>query len=152
MPIAIRRPAVTGWQEHAKIAIISMASVACVVGFLLVDRRPPFEYVTTDITPKYSYPGGTITIHRHVIWYRACEGTAWTEIVSADRIITNYDRGSRAPYELGDTRADRALTLPQSIRPGQATYRGVIKFNRCGITSRLVPIEIPYQEVLFEVR
>lgn len=152
MPIAIRRPAVTGWAEHAKIAAMSVGAVACVVGFLLVDRRPPFEYISTEITPHFSYPGGSITVHRHVIWHRQCEGTAWTEIVSADRIITNYDRGTRAPYELGDTKADRTLSLPQSMRPGQATYRGVIKFHNCGLTSRLRPIEIPYQEVLFEVR
>lgn len=152
MPMVISRPAVASWHEHAKIAAITMGLVALAVTFLLVDRRPPFEYISSEISPRQVYPGGSITIHRHVIWHRMCEGVAWTEIVSADRIITNYDRGSRAPYELGDIKADRTLALPQSIRPGLATYRGVIKFNHCGITSRWWPIEVPYQEINFEVR
>lgn len=151
MPIAINRP-IVDWRENAKTALLSMGVVALAVGFLLVDRRPPFEYVSSAISPVISYPGGSITVHRHVIWSRACEGVAWTEVVSADRIITNYDRGVRAPYELGDVRADRTLALPQSMRPGLATYRGVMKFSHCGLTSRLKPIEVPFQEVTFEVR
>jgi hypothetical protein len=128
-----------------------VASIA--VGFLVFDRRAPFEYLSTEIVPRIVYPGQTITVRRHVYWHRQCQGEAWTEIVSdTDRIITFYDRGTRYPAELGDTRADRSIQLPQTLRPGSATYRGTIKFPNCGLTSRWSPIIVPYQEVSFEVR
>lgn len=153
MPIAIKRFShVASWHDHAVVAAITMATVVVGVTALMVDRRPPVEYIATDITPRAVYPGGTITIHRHVVWHRKCEGTALTEVVSADRIVTNYDRNTRSPYELGDTRADRTIALPKTIAPGTTTYRGVLKFPNCGLTSRWWPIEVPYQEVTFEVR
>lgn len=143
---------VASWHEHVRPAIWSVVLLTVIVGTLLYDRRPPFEYVSTQISPQIARAGGQIVIHRHVIWYRQCEGIAWTEIVGADRVITAYDRGTRSPYELGDVHASRIITLPQAMRQGEATYRGVIRFSRCGLTSRWWPIEVPYQEVSFEVR
>jgi hypothetical protein len=138
---------------HLQAAITSMVLAAMAVGFLMFDRRVPFEYLSTEIVPRVVYPGQSITVWRHVYWHRQCEGEAWTEIVSeTDRIITFYDRGSRYPAELGDTRAQRTIQLPQTLRPGGATYRGTIRFTKCGITSRWSPIIVPYQEVTFEVR
>ncbi len=138
---------------HLQAALTSMALAFLTVGFLVFDRRPPFEYINTEIAPHTVSPGDSITIWRHVYWHRQCEGEAWTEIVSdSDRIITFYDRGSRYPSELGDTRAARILVLPQTLRPGSATYRGTIRFAQCGLTSRWNPLVVPYQEVTFDVR
>lgn len=152
MPIAIGKPHVVTWYEHVRDAGIATVVAIAVVGAFILDRRPPFEYISTEIMPKAASPGGPITVYRHVIWHRQCEGVAWTEIVGSDRIVTSYDRGSRAPFELGDVRASRIIILPKTIPPGPATYRGTIKFSNCGITSRWQPIEVPYQEVVFEVR
>lgn len=139
-------------REHAYPAIISM-SVALVAAVLLAyDRRTPFEYVSTTIRPSSVVAGDTIVVQRHVIWHRQCEGVAFTEIVSNDRIITTYDTGVRYPFALGESYADRSISLPLSIRPGAATYRGVIKFSTCGLTSRVVPLSKSYQEVPFEIR
>lgn len=132
-----------------------LAVALAVTGALLLayDRRPPFTYISTDIYPSIVMPGQSITIKRHVNWHRQCEGIAFTEIVSfSDHIVTIYDPGVRYPSELGDTYADRSISLPLTIRPGQAIYRGLIQFKACGITSRIWPIDVPYQERTFEVR
>lgn len=134
---------------------ICLALALAISGVLLIayDRRPPFSYVSTDISPAAVTPGQTITIHRRVDWHRQCEGLAFTEIVSfSDRIVTIYDPGTRYPFELGETYADRSISLPLTMRAGRAAYRGLIRFRACGITSHLWPIEIPYQERTFEVR
>lgn len=134
---------------------VSLAVALAIIGTLLVsyDRRPPFTYISTDISPPIVMPGQSITIRRHVDWHRQCEGIAFTEIVSfSDHIVTNYDPGTRYPSELGDTYADRSIALPLTMRSGHAIYRGVIQFRTCGITSRIWPIDVPYQERTFEVR
>lgn len=149
--IAVRHQSMT--RVHLQAAFTSMAIAFITLGLLIYDRRAPFEYLSTEITPRSVYPGQTIVVHRHVLWNRQCQGEAWTEIVSdTDRIITFYDRGTRYPAELGDTRADRSIQLPQTLRPGSATYRGTIRFPSCGLTSRWKPLIVPYQEVSFEVR
>ncbi len=138
---------------HLQAAIGSMALALVVTGFLVFDRRAPFEYISTEVTPRPVSAGSAIVVHRHVVWNRRCEGEAWTEIVSeVDRTVTNYDRAARYPFELGDTFAERTILLPWTMRPGAATYRGVIRFSACGLTSRWRPIDVPYQQVTFEVR
>lgn len=139
-------------KEHVYPALISMVVALSFVVFLIFDRRAPFEYLSTAVSPPVAVAGQSIVVQRHVLWRRKCEGVAFTEIVSSDRIVTIYDRGTRYPFELGETWADRSIALPLAIRPGSATYRGVIKFASCGFTSRLVPLDIPYQEVTFEIR
>lgn len=140
-------------KEHAYPAMVSMALALTIALFLVVDRRPPFEYVSTIIRPIVASSGDTIVVERHVIWHRQCEGVAFTEIVNnADHIITIYDKGVRYPSELGDTRVERSISLPLNMRSGTATYRGVIKFASCGITSRFHSIDVPYQEATFEIK
>ncbi len=144
---------VATWGEHVQVAGVVAALIGTIAAALVIDRRPPFEYVSTQITPTQAVAGQSIVVHRHVVWHRQCEGFAFTEIVNeADHIVTIYDRGVRYPAELGDTQAERSIALPLTMRPGLATYRGVIRFSSCGITSRWRPIEVPYQEVRFEVR
>ncbi len=149
------QPAITAkdrLREHAFPAIVSTVIALVFASLLAYDRRPPFEYVSTAIRPLSVVAGQTIVVQRHVVWHRQCEGIAFTEIVNPDRIVTIYDKGVRYPFELGDTYADRSISLPLSMRPGTAMYRGLIRFSKCGITSRLLPIEIPYQEIAFEIR
>lgn len=134
---------------------ICLVMALAIIGVLLVmyDRRPPLSYISTEISPSVVSSGQPITVHRRVEWHRQCEGVAYTEIVNfSDRIVTPYDPGARYPYELGDTYADRSISLPLAMRAGKAAYRGVIKFRSCGVTSHLVPIEVPFQERTFEVR
>lgn len=134
---------------------VCLAAALAIIGVLLVayDRRPPFSYISTELSPSVVMPGQSITVRRHVNWHRQCEGIAFTEVMSfTDRIVTIYDPGTRYPYELGDTYAERVISLPLTMRVGIATYRGLIRFRSCGITSHLWPIEIPYQERTFEVR
>lgn len=137
---------------HVRAGLGSFLLVLALWGGIAYDRRPPFEYISTEITPRMAQPGQSIIVHRHVRWHRRCEGEAWTEIVSADRIVTVYDKGYRFPSELGDTFAERSIALPVAMRSGTATYRGMIRFHNCGITSRFSPVEVPYQEASFEVR
>jgi len=137
---------------HFKPAIVTFLIATSFLVFLIFDRRPPFEYVSTTVTPSMVSPGQDITVNRSVIWHRKCEGEAWTEIVSSDRIVTPYDKGYRYPADTGITSAQRVISLPLMMRSGTAYYRGTIRFHNCGLTSRLKPIEIPYQERSFEVR
>lgn len=140
-------------KEHVFPALASTVIALSIALLLAFDRRPPFEYLSTAIRPNTITPGQTIVVQRHVVWRRKCEGIAFTEIVNnSDRIVTIYDRGVRYPFELGETYAERSISLPLAMRSGSATYRGVIKFESCGLTSRLFPIEVPYQEVSFEIR
>ena len=132
--------------------LVLPALAAAAIVYLTFDRRDPFEYIDTTISPPVAIAGQPITIHRSVRWYRQCEGEAWTEIVGPDRIVNVYDRGVRYPSELGHTTADRQITLSKSMPDGTATYRGSIRFHSCGLTSRVMPISIQYQEVNFEVR
>lgn len=140
---------VKGYLREACLAVAIALAGAILVAY---DRRPPFVYISTEMSPAVVMPGQSITVRRHVDWHRQCEGIAYTEIVSSDRIVTIYDPGTRYPFELGDTYADRTISLPLTIRPGNVLYRGSIQFRQCGITSRLWPIEIPYQDRMFEVR
>jgi hypothetical protein len=150
MPHALARPIEGSAHLHA--AAGSILIVLTLWGLITYDRREPFEYVSTEITPRIAQAGQSIIVHRHVRWHRRCEGEAWTEIVSVDRIVTAYDKGYRFPSELGDTYAERSISLPMAMRSGTTTYRGVIRFSACGLTSRLWPLEVPYQEATFEVR
>lgn len=138
--------------EHLAPASISMTVATMVVWFMIYDRMEPFEYVKTEITPQVASPGEAITVHRHVIWRRQCEGWAFTEIVDGARIVTIYDVGVRYPAVLGETAADRRIELPVAMHSGQATYRGVIRFKSCGWTSRWWPLEVEYQPTTFNVR
>lgn len=137
---------------HTTPAISTFTFFLILTTFIIYDRRPPFDYINTDITPQYVSQGGTITINRNVIWYRKCEGEAWTEIVSSDRIVTPYDKGYRYPAETGITFAQRNIELPLVMRKGAAYYRGSIRFHNCGLTSWLKPLKISYQQRSFEVK
>ena len=120
--------------------------------FVAYDRRDPFDYINTWITPEVATSGQEITVHREIIWRRQCEGEAWTEVVGSDRIMAIYDRGARYPAQLGETFTERKLTLSKALPNGAAIFRGVIKFKACGLTSRWVALEVPYQVVEFMVK
>lgn len=137
--------------RHILAAPISIALVIGTGVFVRYDRAPPFEYITTEVTPELPEPGQEIIVRRRVIWHRICEGEAWTEIVGADRIVVIYDRGTRYPSQLGEQVSERAIILPKVMIDGPAVYRGIIRFKDCGLTSGLWPLEVSYMAVTFEV-
>lgn len=139
-------------RQHVYGAILAMLFAVSVSAFLVFDRAPPLEFVTTDIVPASARPGDAVMVRRNTIWRRDCEGEAWTEIVGSNRIINFYDKGTRYPYDLGETHTDRTIEISKSISAGKAIYRGVVRFRSCGLTSRWRPIDVPYQEVEFEIR
>lgn len=137
--------------RHILAAPISIIFVIGSGVFARYDRAPPFEYITTEITPDRPEPGQEIYVRRRVIWHRICEGEAWTEIVGADRIVVIYDRGTRYPSQLGEQVSDRAIMLPKAMTEGPAVYRGIIRFKDCGLSSGLWPLEVRYMSVTFDV-
>ena len=134
-------------RQHLYAATTSMVIALSFVTVLSFDRWLPFEYLQTTIRPDPAQPGKPIIVHRNVNWRRQCEGVAWTEIVSSDSVVTVYDRGVRYPAFIGHTTTERKITLPIAMPEGPATYRGVIKFNKCGLTSRWWPLEVEYQQI-----
>lgn len=131
-------------------AIISIA----LAGSIIYDRRAPYEYISTDIEPQPAHAGDMVTVRRQGMWLRRCEGEGdvWREIVKTNKAVVSYDRGyTRIPYDLGYQEAESRFRL-DPMAPGHAKFRGRLMFWRCGLTSRIWPIEIPFQEVEFEVR
>ena len=147
--VASKRWAIENLLVFPAIAALVALSVA-------YDRRPPFEYLETNIGPQPAQAGKEITVSRSVIWYRQCEGEAWTELVTPKGYVIPRERALRYPSFLGHTMGVSHILLPRDMIPenetyGSATYRGVIKFKNCGFTSRLWPLEVPYQETTFQV-
>ncbi len=142
---------------HLRAAIGAALLVLAGSFFLYRDRSPPFEYVSTDITPRPAQEGGVAHVTRHVIWHRHCDGEIYREIVKPSGQIALYDRAYRPfPSHLGSQSATSTFELPTLIlspnaERGKAVYRGRVRFRECGLTSRLWPIEIEFQEVEFDV-
>jgi hypothetical protein len=142
---------------HLRAALGTATLALAFMTWLHFDRAPPFEYVSTDITPSPAVEGSMVTVSRNVIWNRNCDGEIFREVVKPGGQIVLYDRMYRPfPYRLGRQSAQSSFDLPTimlspDISKGSAIYRGRVRFTQCGLTSRLMPIEIPFQEVTFEV-
>jgi hypothetical protein len=143
--------------RHVFAAIGSIMIVLFGTVLLQIDRAPPFEYVSTEISPAPATEGSPVTVTRNVIWHRNCDGEIMREVVKPGGQIVLYDKTYRPfPYMLGYQNARSSFDLPTimlapDMSKGTAIYRGRVRFTQCGLTSRLMPIEIPFQEVTFEV-
>lgn len=144
--------------RHLSAAVGSIVIVLGGTLLLQLDRAPPFEYVSTDITPNPTVEGSSVQVTRHVIWNRKCDGEIFREIVKPSGQIAFYDRTYRPfPYRLGQQSAQSSFELPTLMlspdaQRGTALYRGRVRFPRCGLTSWLFPIVVEFQEVTFEVQ
>lgn len=144
--------------SHCRAALGVVALTLALITALMFDRRPPFEYISTTIEPSPAVEGEAIEIHRHVVWHRTCDGEIYKEIVRPSGRIADYDRGYRPfPARMGRQRsAPGRIVLPRDMLEGEgprgvAIYRGRVRFPACGLTSRIWPIEVPFQEIPFEV-
>jgi hypothetical protein len=152
---AIPRQATVIDHLRALVGCVIVALVALVL--LQYDRRPPFEYVDTFVEPNPVAEGGELFIHRTVRWFRHCDGEIYREVVRPTGVVAEYDRGYRPfPYSLGQQSASSSFHLPASMLAkgqdhGVATYRGRVRFTDCGLTSRIWPIEVAFQPMMFEV-
>lgn len=144
--------------ENVLIVPLAALTAAAIALWVMVwDRAPPFEYVSTDLSPRPVEEGGILRVSRTVEWHRNCDGEIYREIVKPGGQVVQYDRGYRPyPFHLGRVSANSTFELPPvMLSPdayrGTAFYRGRVRFTRCGITSRILPIEVEFQEVGFEV-
>jgi hypothetical protein len=110
--------------RHATVTDHLRAFIGCVIAamvgvtLLQYDRRPPFEYISTEIEPNSVPEGGELFIHRTVDWFRHCDGEIYREIVRPTGVVAEYDRGYRPfPYALGRQSASSSFHLPSSMLP-----------------------------------
>lgn len=139
------------------VPLAAIVAAAIAVWVFVVDRAPPFEYVSTDLSPRPVEEGGILRVSRTVVWHRDCDGEIFREVVKPGGQIVHYDRGYRPyPFHLGRVTATSTFDLPPVMlspdQPrGTAIYRGRVRFTNCGFTSRIWPLEVPFQEAAFEV-
>jgi len=117
----------------------------------VIDRAPPFEYINTTISPSPAVAGQSVAVRRYLDWHRQCEGDVWREVVGPDKIVRAYDKTYTRVPSLGHQVIESQFILPMAIPDGKAIYRGRVVFRSCGLTSRLMPIEVSFQEVAFDV-
>ena len=161
MPFAAQQKEIVALNIKPALGAIAVAVLGLGVQVLIdYDRRAPYEYIDTIVTPSVAVEGQFVTLHRRGIWHRRCVGDAWREVVKPNGEITSYVRGyTRLPTEdeIGNTtEAESRFELPPAMiaktyDSGNAVIRGTIRFSDCGLTSRWLPIDIKFQTVAFTV-
>lgn len=157
-PTSLNRVQQSSDARYLATFVYASLAAAVVFGLIRYDRRAPLVYVDTKVVPEPARAGGDITVHRYVEWRRQCGGEASTEIVSPKGYVYRRAMTTPAvPAGLGYASVTTTWTLPADLLAegdtiGTATYRGVIRFRDCGITSWILPLSISYQERHFDVR
>jgi hypothetical protein len=143
-------------------AMPAMTAVLLLVcGFLVqVDRSEPVDLVGGYVIPEsinlsQPLPVGvlpSVTIRWEARWQRRCEGIVSRELVGADGVIRFYVKEAlRIPAHLGQQVEYVGVKVDRSLPPGKTKYREVLLFYRCGLTSRIWPLEIEVPELEFQV-
>ena len=97
------------------------------------------------------YAGADISVTRHTLWRRRCDGYIFREIVGSDRLVRPYTRSQiRVPAQLGFQSVRSTFRAPLDLPTGEAIYRSVVKFYECGVTSRFWPLEVEIPEITFD--
>lgn len=98
------------------------------LGWMLMDRVPPYTFQHVDISPNEVHQGGEIRITFTVKQNRApCSpGLVYREFKEATGKLHLFDPIQRAePPIIVDNQFPRIAKLPDNISPGPTTYRGV---------------------------
>lgn len=125
------------------------------IAFVVVDRRDPVSFVDGLIIPDPVMAGQVVIVRRSVVWYRACEAEVSREVVGSDQIIHPYVKFTlRIPIRLGPQVAEsqQSLQLPGGLPTrASAAYHAVLRFHRCGLTSRAWPLVVDAPPISFHV-
>lgn len=137
--------------QHIVALLGSFALVAIVLWVVLVDRDEPVEFLNGSIIPDPAIAGQSVTVRWRTNWIRKCEGITSREVVGSDKIVRAYKKEpARIPVTLGRQVSDTVFMLA-TVPPGEAEYRGVLRFHECGFTSRWYPIDVTVPSLYFDV-
>lgn len=118
-----------------------------------IDRAAPIEYLAAEAAAPSAPAGGTIDIHFDVFRFRICP------VLRTNRIIEDFDgtRHTVSNYTIatqtrpGRESYDRTITIPATVKPGEAFYQLEI-FYACNWTQNLGwPIVVTSPPVYFRV-
>jgi len=140
------------WSGHAVTA--GAAIMLAVVARLLLhlDRQPPVVFFAASVDPVIAAPGTKVGLTIWDTWTRACSGDVSREIVGSDGVIHAYRiKTARVPVRMGTQKFVTQFYVPHSMPPGPATYQSVVRFEDCGVTSRLWPLEVTIPPVKITV-
>ena len=139
--------------RHAFLAPLAAVFAVALVLLIAFDRKAPLTFLQGEVRPEMPVAGQTVSVRWHTIWNRRCQGTVSREIVGPDLIIRAYRRHwLRVPVRLGQQVSDTDFQLDKALPVGATIYRAVVRFEDCGLTSRLWPIEVVAPELWFDVR
>lgn len=125
------------------------------IGWMLLDREPPYDFQHVDISPREIPQGGEIHITFHVKQNRApCSpGMVYREFREASGKLHLFDPIQRAEVPIiVDNKFTRIAKLPDNISPGPTTYRGVSCYT-CNYLHRWLrwPVCAPTPPAVFSI-
>lgn len=135
------------------LAIIVCGLVGLVLAFwLAADRAAPVRFIEGSIVPETVTPGQAVSVQWLDVWVRQCEATLSRELVGSDEIIRAYrSHPIRVPVKLGEQMSQTRFRVSANMPDGPATYRAILRFNDCGVTSRWWPIVVKVPSLHFTV-
>lgn len=126
------------------------------LGWMLMDREPPYDFQHVDISPSEVQQGGEIHVTFTVKQNRsACSpGLVYREFKeAATGKLHLFDPIQRAEVPIiADNRFTRIAKLPDNISPGPTTYRGVSCYT-CNYLHRWLrwPVCAPTPPATFNI-
>lgn len=132
--------------------VLALAATIALSIFLAYDRREPLLFEHGEIVPEHAMPGERVIVRWTTDWRRQCEGVVSRDLVGSDNVIKIYrSRPLRVPAQLGRQTADTPFHLPETMPLGHAEYRAIVRFESCGITSRIWPLQLNVPALSFDV-
>ena len=135
--------------------LLASDTALVLVVLVVIDRRDPMSFGDGRVIPDPARAGQVVTARRSVVWYRACEAEVSREVVGSDRIVRPYVKFTlRIPTRLGPQVVDSQpnIQLPIGLPAhAQNSYQAVLRFHRCGLTSRVWPLVVDAPPIFFDV-
>lgn len=148
------------WRQHVAAGATCALLAAFTYWAVVIDRRPPLEFVSGEITPARVNlsEGGLYQPVWHLKIWRKCDGTTYRRIVDGRRVVHIIEpqptlAARLAPRFAGDIVrvAGRPQGLPLAAAPGSALFIASIEFTGCAWWHTHWPIVVHLPELPFEI-
>jgi hypothetical protein len=139
-------------RQHFLAAFSALSAITLVFIGVAWDRREPFTAGFGTLVPDTAIRGEVITVARPVTWHRRCEGYISRELVGSDKRVRPYIKESiRVPVRLGFDTVVNKFVISDDVPTGETVYRSIVRFEKCGITSRISPLTVDLPPISFDI-
>ena len=139
-------------KRHLVIGGSTIAIGLAIVAFLAVDRATPIVFIDGELEQSQVKPGQHVVAHLIARYDRVCDGEVHRDIVGSDNVIHTYKKHpADLPLHPGVVSVEMPFRLPANLPEGQATYQAKLIFYDCGLTSRILPLQVMTPKLAFQV-